>query len=334
VTTIGQPDRNLSLDLVRVTEAAALSAGRWMGLGNARAGYRSALEAMQVMLASVPMNGRIVIGDQRADPEDRLGAETLVGSGDGPDVDVVIDPVDGSRLVAYGRSNAVSAVAVADAGAMFDPGPAVYVEKIAVGPAAASAIDITATVERNLRAIARASRKDVDDLTIVVLDRPRHNELVEQIRGVGARIRLLTDGDVAGAVMPAVESTGVDALFGIGGAAEGVLAACALLCLGGAIQVRMHPMSQAEEEAIAAAGLDSGRVLTTTDLVSGDNAFFAATGVTDGELLQGVQYLGDGARTFSVTMRSRSGTTRMVEARHHWDKLMHISQVAYNFRGG
>lgn len=256
----------------------------------------------------------------------------VVGTGNGPAVDVAVDPVDGTRLLALGRSNSVAVVGVAERGTMFDPGPVFYMDKIAVGRAAAGAIDITQSVEKNLRAVAKALRKDMDDLTVVVLDRPRHVDLIAQIRATGARIRLITDGDVAGAIMTAVEGTGVDVLMGVGGTPEGVIAACALKCLGGAIQGRLAPRNEAERQAAIAAGYDLGQVLSTDVLVSGEDVFFAATGITDGELLKGVSYHGSGATTHSMVMRSRSGTVRMVEARHHWDKLMQISQVAYDRR--
>jgi fructose-1,6-bisphosphatase II len=253
-----------------------------------------------------------------------------VGSGDGPACDVAVDPVDGTRLLSQGRPNAVSVVAVADRGTMFDPGPIMYMEKIAVGPAAAGAIDITRPVEANLRAVARALRKDPDDMTVVVLDRPRHEQLVAEIRAVGARIRHITDGDVAGAIMAAVDGTGVDVLMGVGGTPEGVIAACALKCLGGGLQGRLWPRDDAERRAAEDAGYDLGAVLTIDDLVASDNVFFAATGITDGELVRGVGYSGTGARTSSIVMRSRSGTVRRVESEHRWDKLMAISQVAYD----
>lgn len=253
-----------------------------------------------------------------------------VGAGGGPAVDVAVDPVDGTRLLANGRSNALSVVAVSERGTMFDPGPVVYMDKIAVGPAAAGAIDITASVEKNLRAIARANKKDLDDLTVVVLDRPRHHDLIAQIRATGARIRLITDGDVAGAIMAAVDGTGVDVLMGVGGTPEGIIAACALKCVGGAIHGRLHPRDEAERARAVAAGLDVDAVLTTDDLVRGDNVFFAATGITDGELLKGVQFFGHGASTASVVMRSLSGTVRRIESQHRWDKLMVISQVDYD----
>ncbi len=245
---------------------------------------------------------------------------------------MAVDPVDGTRLLALGRPNALSVVAISERGTMFDPGPIPYMEKIAVGPLAAGAIDVTAGVERNLRAIARAKRKDLDDLTVVVLDRPRHEETIHQIRATGARIRLITDGDVAGAIMAAVDGTGVDALMGIGGTSEGVIAAAAIKCIGGALHGRLWPRTDDERSRAQALGLDLSKVLTTDDLVGGDNVFFAATGITDGELLKGVRYHGDGASTFSVVMRSRSGTIRSVEGRHRWDKLMEISQLQYDQR--
>lgn len=328
-----EPDRNLSLDLVRVTEAAALAAGRQMGLGDPAEGERVAAEAMRVMLQSVDMDGTVVIGQTREATTPRPLRGERVGSGIAPALDVAVYPVEGVDLLASGRPNALSVIAAAEAGTLFDPGPVDYMDKIVVGPAAANVIDIGASVERNLRAIARANRKDLDDLTIVVLDRPRHARLVEEIRATGARIRLIGQGDVAGAIMTCVEDTGIDALFGIGGASEGVIAACAVKCLGGAIQGRLVPRDAVEAAAAATAFGDSlGRVLGTNDLVAGDNVFFSATGITNGELLRGVQYHGAGARTFSVTMRSLSGTVRMVESRHRWDKLMAISRVAYDAR--
>lgn len=253
-----------------------------------------------------------------------------VGTGQGPAMDIAVDPVDGTRLLALGRPNSIAVVAAAERGSMFDPGPFMYMDKIAVGRAAAGVIDISAPVEKNLRAIARATRKDLDDLTIVVLDRPRHEQLIAEIRATGARIRLITDGDVAGAIMAAKSGTGVDALMGIGGTPEGVIAACALKCLGGAIQGRLYPRDEDERRAALAMGYDANRVLSTDDLVASDNVFFAATGITGGDLVRGVEYHGSGARTESLTMRSRSGTVRQVTSHHHWDKLMQISQLAYD----
>jgi fructose-1,6-bisphosphatase II len=326
------PDRNLSLDLVRVTEAAALAAGRHMGLGKDADSERAAAEAMLVMLQSVEMSGTIVIGQRVESAPDMLCRGTDVGSGSPPDLDVAVDPVEGVELLSLGRANALSVIAASGRGSLFDPGPIAYMRKIAVGRSAAGAIDITKPVEDNLRAIARANRKDLDDLTIVVLDRPRHAGLIDDIRATGARIRLITHGDVAGAIMPAFEDTGIDALLGTGGAPEGVIAAAALKCLGGAIHARLEPRNDTERKAALDAGYDLDKVLHTDELVAGDDVFFAATGITTGEVLRGVQYHGEGAMTYSVTMRSRSGTVRMVESHHRWDKLMRISRVAYDTR--
>ncbi|MCC7019149.1 MAG: class II fructose-bisphosphatase [Ardenticatenales bacterium] len=325
-----EPDRNIALDLVRVTEAAALAASRHMGRGDKEAGDQAAVDAMRLLLRTIQMDGVVVIGEGEKDEAPMLYNGEAVGTGSGPRVDVAVDPVDGTRLLAMGRSNALSVVAVSERGTMYNPGPIVYMDKIAVGPAAAGAIDITAPVETNLRAIARAYRKDLDDLTVVVLDRPRHTDLVARIRATGARIRFITDGDVAGAIMAAVDGTGVDVLMGVGGTPEGIIAACALKCLGGAIHGRMIARDDAERARAVAAGMDLDRVLTTDDLVAGDNVFFAATGITDGELLKGVQFFGHGAATYSVVMRSLSGTVRRIESQHRWDKLMVISQVDYD----
>jgi len=324
------PDRNLALDLVRVTEAAALAAGRWMGRGDKNAGDQAAVDAMRLLLGTVDMDGVVVIGEGEKDEAPMLYNGEVVGNGQGPSVDIAVDPVDGTTLLSLGRPNAVAVVAAADRGTMFNPGPIVYMDKIAVGRAAAGVIDITAPVEKNLRAIARATKKDLDDLTVVVLDRPRHRDLIADIRATGARIRLITDGDVAGAIMAAFDGTGIDVLMGIGGTPEGVIAACALKCVGGAMQGRLHARDDAEREAAAAAGYDLERVLTIDDLAASDNVFFAATGITSGDLVKGVEYHGGGARTHSLTMRSRSGTIRRIESHHHWDKLMQISQLAYD----
>ncbi len=324
------PDRNLALELVRVTEAAALAAGRWMGRGEEEAGYRAAVDAIRLMLGTVDMDGIAVVGHGHQDQAPALDNGERVGNGSAPQVDVAVMPVDGARLLALGRPNALSVVAISERGSMLDPRPLTYMDKLAVGPAAAGSVDITASVERNLRAIARATRKDLDDLTIVALDRPRNEQLLADIRATGARVRLFTDGDVAGAIMAADPETGIDALMGIGGAAEGVIAACALKCLGGAIQMRPWLRDDAERAGATTAGHDLDQVYTTDDLVSGDNVFFAATGITEGEFARGVQYFGAGAKTTSVVMRSKSGTVRTVEALHRWDKLMQISHVAYD----
>jgi len=325
-----EPDRNLALELVRVTEAAALSAGRWMGRGDREGCDRAAVDAMRFMLSTIDMDGVVVIGEGEKDHAPMLYTGERVGNGNPPRVDVAVDPIDGTRLLSLGRSDALSVVALSERGTMFDPGPVVYMEKLVVGPQARGTVDINAPVEENLRNIARALRKDVDDLTVVILDRPRHEEMIRRIRAVGARIKLITDGDVAGAIMAASEETGVDVLMGIGGSPEGVIAACAIKCLGGEMQARLWPRDEAERERALALGYDLDRVLTTDDLVRGDNVFFAATGITDGELLQGVRYFGRGAKTHSMVMRSRSGTIRYIEATHRWDKLMQISGIPYD----
>lgn len=324
------PDRNLALELVRVTEAAALSAGRWMGRGDKEAGDQAAVDAMRLMLQTIAMDGVVVIGEGEKDEAPMLYNGERVGNGSGPAVDVAVDPVDGTRLLALGRSNALSVVAVAEHDTMFDPGPVFYMDKIAVGPEAAGVIDITAPVETNLRGIAKAVRKDLDDLTVVVLDRERHEDLLGEIRETGARIRLITDGDVAGAIMAAHDISPIDVLMGVGGTPEGVIAACAIKCIGGAMQAKLWPRHEGERQAALEAGLDVDAVLHTDDLVASNNVFFAATGITDGDLLKGVEYSGTGAETYSVIMRSRSGTVRLVDARHRWDKLMEISQVGYD----
>ena len=252
------PDRNLAMELVRVTEAAALAAGRWMGRGDKESGDQAAVDAMRLLLGSVSMDGIVIIGEGEKDEAPMLYNGEKVGSGEGPKVDVAVDPIDGTRLLAQGMPNALSVVAVAEAGTMFDPGPIVYMDKIAVGPACAGAIDIEAPVEQNLRAIARARRKDLDDLTIVILERPRHDILIREVRATGARIKLITDGDVAGAIMAAVEGTGVDALMGIGGTPEGVVTACAMRSLGGEIQGKLHPRDETERQAAIDAGIRPG----------------------------------------------------------------------------
>ncbi len=324
-----KPDRNLALELVRVTEAAAMTAARWMGRGNKEGADQAAVDAMRFMLSTVEMDGVVVIGEGEKDEAPMLYNGERVGTGRPPQVDVAVDPIDGTRLLSLGRSNALSVVAISERGTMFDPGKIVYMQKIAVGPAARGAIDIEAPVAENLRRIAKAKGMHVSDLTVVVLDRPRHQQLVREIREAGARIRLITDGDVAGAVMAAMDGTGVDVLMGIGGTPEGVIAACALKCLEGEIQGKLWPRNEEEARWAADHGLDINRVLSIDDLVQGDNVFFAATGITDGELLRGVHYFSGGAKTHSLVMRARSGTIRYVEATHRWDKLSRISQIAY-----
>jgi len=325
-----RPDRNLALELVRVTEAAALAAGRFMGRGDKEGGDRAAVDAMRLVLNSVEMDGIVVIGEGEKDEAPMLFNGEALGTGREPKVDIAVDPIDGTRLLALGKGNSLATVALADRGSMFNPGPIVYMNKIAVGPEAKGSIDIEAPPAVNLRSVARALGKDVRDLTVVVLERPRHDKLVADIREAGARIRLITDGDVAGSLMTAWPGSGIDILMGVGGTPEGVLSACALKAMGGEIQGRLVSRSEDETTRAQALGYNLAQVLTIDDLVRSNNVFFAATGITDGELLDGVQYYGDGARTHSLVMRAKSGTVREVVARHRWDKLMQFSQVKYD----
>lgn len=324
-----EPDRNLALELVRVTEAAALAAGRTMGRGDKIAADNAAVEAMRLILNTVDMDGIVVIGEGEKDEAPMLYNGEVLGTGRPPKVDIAVDPVDGTRLLALGRANSLATVAISERGAMFNPGPFVYMNKIAVGPSARGAVDVEATATANLRSIARAKGLDANDLTVVILDRPRHEDLIREVREAGARIRLITDGDVAGALMTAWPDSGVDVLMGIGGTPEGVLAACALQCMGGEIQGKLWPRDDDEIRRAVGMGYDVDRVLHTRDLVRSDNSFFAATGITDGELLDGVKYYAGGARTHSLVMRSKSGTVREVIANHRLDKLMKFSQVSY-----
>jgi fructose-1,6-bisphosphatase II len=325
-----RPDRNLALELVRVTEAAALAAGRFMGRGDKEGGDQAAVDAMRLVLNSVEMDGIIVIGEGEKDEAPMLYNGEVLGTGGAPQVDIAVDPIDGTRLLALGRANSLATVALADRGSMFNCGPIVYMDKIAVGPEARGAIDLEVSPLVNLRSIARSKGKEIADLTVVVLDRPRHDKLISEIRRAGARIRLITDGDVAGSLMTAWPDSGVDVLMGVGGSPEGVISACALKAMGGEIQGRLVARNDAEAAKAREMGYDLDRVLTMDDLVRSDNVFFAATGITDGELLDGVKYYGDGARTHSLVMRSKSGTVREIVARHRWDKLMQISQVKYD----
>lgn len=316
----GTKERNLAMELVRVTEAAALSAGRWMGKGNKEMVDQAAVDAMRHALDGVDMSGIVVIGEGEKDEAPMLYIGEQVGNGSKPDVDVAVDPVDGTRLLSLGIGGALAVVAIAERGSMFAAPPGVfYMDKIAVGPAYKNVIDINAPVGVNLDRIARVRDAHIDDLTVVLLDRPRHQEVIRQIREVGARIRLITDGDVSAAIQAAMEDyAGIDVLMGIGGAPEAVLAAAALKCVGGEIQCKIWPRDEQERERLKADGIDINKVYRTDDLVKGNDVSFAATGITSGELLNGVQYFGWGARTSSVMMRSRSGTIREIHARHKW----------------
>jgi fructose-1,6-bisphosphatase II len=324
------PDRNLAMELARVTEAAAMAAGRWMGRGNKEAADQAAVDAMRLVLNSVEMDGVIVIGEGEKDEAPMLYNGEVLGTGHPPRVDIAVDPVDGTTILSLGRSGALAVVALSERNTMYDPKHIVYMDKIAVGPEAAGVIDINAPVDVNLRNVARAKRKDIDDLTVIVLDRPRHKELIRQVREVGARIRLISDGDIAGGLMTSIPDTGIDVLLGIGGSPEAVVSACALKCVGGDMQCKLWPRDEAEREKAIETGMDLDKVLNIDDLVSGDNVFFSATGITEGELLDGVRYYGGGARTNTLVMRSRSGTVRFVEASHRWDKLMRYSQIRFD----
>ncbi|TET96939.1 MAG: class II fructose-bisphosphatase [Anaerolineales bacterium] len=325
-----KPSHNLALDLVRVTEAAALAAGRWMGRGLKEDGDQAAVDAMRLVLNSIDIDGVIVIGEGEKDEAPMLFNGERLGTGDGPAVDIAVDPVEGTRLLAQGRPNSVATVALAESGSMFNPGPIVYMHKIAVGLAGKGHIDIDAPVEVNLNVIAREKGADVDDLTVVILERPRHEELIQRVRETGARIRLITDGDVAGAMLAAQPDSGIDLLIGIGGTPEGVLAACALKCMGGEIQGRLYPRNEDEEKAAKDLGYDLDKVLRIDDLVATDDIFFAVTGITDGELVDGVKYFGAGAHTHSLVMRGITGTVREITATHRWDKLMVVSEIQYD----
>lgn len=321
-------ERNLGMELVRVTESAALSAGRWMGTGDKTKVDQTAVDAMRQSIDGVDMNGVVVIGEGEKDEAPMLYIGEKVGNGAAPDVDVAVDPVDGTRLLANGLPGAIAVIATAERGTMYSAPPGVfYMEKIAVGPAAKGVIDINAPIAQNLRSIAKAKQAHLNDLTVVILDRPRHAETIKQIRATGARIRLITDGDVFAAVMAAMEDyTGVDVLLGTGGSPEAVLAAAALKCIGGEIQCKVWPRDEQERARMKSEGIDLEQIFTTDDLVKSDDVAFAATGITSGELLRGVQYFGWGAHTHSLMMRSRSGTVRYIEAHHKWHTKPGIKQ--------
>ncbi len=324
-----RPDRNLAMELVRVTEAAALASGRWVGRGDKLAADGVAVDAMRLMIDSVSMAGVVVIGEGEKDEAPMLFNGEQVGNGDGPATDVAVDPIDGTTLTAIGQANALSVIALAERGTMFFPGAAVYMEKIAVGPAGVDAIDITAPPEENVRRVAKAKGVKPEEITVTILDRPRHADIITAVRSVGAQVFLIRDGDVAGAIAAALPRNEVDLLIGIGGTPEGVISAAALKCLGGAIQGRLAPRDDAEKRSLIDDGFDLDAVLTTDDLVSGDDVFFAATGITSGYLLRGVKYWPDGATTYSMVMRSRSGTVRRVEAEHRFEKLERFSTITY-----
>ncbi|HEY7281519.1 MAG TPA: class II fructose-bisphosphatase [Actinomycetota bacterium] len=324
-----RPDRNLAMELVRVTESAALAGGRWVGRGDKVAADQAAVDAMRLMIDSVSMDGVVVIGEGEKDEAPMLYNGEAVGNGSGPAVDVAVDPIDGTRLTSLGMPNALSVIALAERGSMFFPGAAVYMEKVATGPEGAGALDITAPPAENVRKVAKAKGVPTEEITVVILDRDRHQDMITEVREAGARVFLVTDGDVAPAIAAARPGTGVDMLMGIGGTPEGVVAAAALKCLGGGIQSRLYPRNDEERQALVEGGYDLSAVLSTDDLCTGIDVFFAATGITDGSLLRGVSYHRDGATTYSMVMRSRSGTVRYIEAHHEWEKLERFAGVAY-----
>jgi fructose-1,6-bisphosphatase II len=322
------PDRNLAMELVRVTEAAAMAAGRWIGRGDKEAADKAAVDAMRIVLDTVSMAGVVVIGEGEKDEAPMLFNGEGIGNGQGPEVDVAVDPLEGTRLTALGMPNAITTVALAERGTMFFPGAAVYMDKISCGPESADVIDIEAPPTENVRRVAKARGVSPSEIAVVVLDRPRHEGLIAELREAGAKVLLITDGDVAPAIAASQPGTGVDMLMGIGGTPEGVLSAAALKCVGGVIQGKLWPRNDEERQSLIDDGYDLDRVLTTDDLVGSQNVFFAATGVTTGALLSGVRYTRDGAATDSIVMRSRSGTVRRIEATHAFQKLEEISNLA------
>ncbi|OPG09861.1 class II fructose-bisphosphatase [Microbispora sp. GKU 823] len=324
------PDRNLALELVRVTEAAAMAAARWVGRGDKNGADGAAVNAMRQLINTVSMKGVVVIGEGEKDNAPMLYNGEEVGDGTGPECDVAVDPIDGTRLCALGMNNAISVIAVSERGSMYDPSAVFYMEKLVTGPQAADHVDIDAPVADNIRAVARAKGAKPSDVTVVILDRPRHERIVKEIRETGARIRFITDGDVAGAIMAARNGTGVDLMLGIGGTPEGIVAACALKCMGGVIQGKLWPRDEEERRKALDAGLDLGQVLTTDDLVRSDDVFFAATGITDGELMHGVRFQGGAAVTHSLVMRGRSGTIRKIESEHQLWKLGAYSAINFD----
>lgn len=324
------PDRNLALELVRVTEAAAMAAARWVGRGDKNGADGAAVNAMRQLINTVSMDGVVVIGEGEKDNAPMLYNGERVGAGQGAECDVAVDPIDGTRLTALGMSNAISVIAVSERGSMYDPSAVFYMEKLVTGPEAAAVVDINAPVAANISAVAKAKGSTPQDVTVVILDRPRHEQIVKEIRETGARIKFITDGDVAGAIMAARADTGIDLMLGIGGTPEGIIAACALKCLGGVIQGKLWPRDEDERRRALDAGLDLDAVLTIDDLVRSDDVFFAATGITDGELMHGVRYRGGSAVTHSLVMRGRSGTVRKIESEHRLWKLRAYSAINFD----
>ncbi|WP_416972050.1 class II fructose-bisphosphatase [Streptomyces sp. 4F14] len=324
------PDRNLALELVRVTEAAAMAAGRWVGRGDKNGADGAAVRAMRTLVSTVSMNGVVVIGEGEKDEAPMLFNGERVGDGTGPEVDIAVDPIDGTTLTAKGMPNAIAVLAATERGAMFDPSAVFYMDKLVTGPEAAEFVDINAPVEVNIRRVAKAKRATPEDVTVVILDRPRHAGIIDEVRRAGARIKLISDGDVAGSILALREGTGIDLLLGVGGTPEGIISACAVKCLGGVIQGKLWPKDEEERQRALDAGHDLDRVLTTEDLVQGENVFFVATGITDGELLRGVRYRSETATTDSIVMRSKSGTVRRIDSEHRLRKLRAYSAVDFD----
>ena len=325
------PDRNLALELVRVTEAAAMAAGRWVGRGDKNGADGVAVNAMRVLISTVGMKGVVVIGEGEKDNAPMLFNGEEVGDGEGPECDVAVDPIDGTTLAAKGQNNAIAVMAVAPRGSMYDPSAVFYMEKLITGQEAADVVDIRYPVKENIHQVAKAKKSAPEDVTVVLLDRPRHQQIADEVRAAGARIKFISDGDVAGAIMAARTGTGIDLLLGVGGTPEGIIAACAMKCLDGVIQGRLWPKDGEERERALDAGhdLDPDHVLMTDDLVNADDCFFVATGITDGELMQGVRYRGGGATTHSLVMRSRSGTIRNIISEHKLQKLKSYASVDF-----
>ncbi len=320
------PDRNLALELVRVTEAAAMAGGRWVGRGDKNRADGAAVEAMRALISTVEMRGTVVIGEGEKDNAPMLFNGEKVGDGTGPEVDVAVDPIDGTTLTAKGMPNAIAVMAVSDRGSMYDPSAVFYMDKLVAGPEVADVVDIRLPAAENIRRIAKVKNEQPEDVTVVMLDRPRHEKLAQEVRDTGARIKLISDGDVAGAISAARETTGIDLLLGIGGTPEGIITACAIKCLGGVIQGRLWPQDDEERQKAIDAGHDLDKVLTTDDLVTSDNCFFVGTGITDGELLRGVRYSRGRATTNSIVMRSKSGTVRVIESHHVLDRTAGLPQ--------
>ncbi|NNF62949.1 MAG: class II fructose-bisphosphatase [Acidimicrobiia bacterium] len=324
-----RPQRNLALELVRVTEAAAMAAARWQGRGDKNAVDQAAVDAMRNILGTVEMDGVVVIGEGEKDEAPMLYNGEAIGNGAPPEVDIAVDPVDGTTLTAEGGPGALAVLALAERGSMYAPGSLVYMDKIAVGEEAAGTVDIEAPVAHNLKQVAKAKGKSVSDITVIMLDRPRNRDYIDQVRAAGGRIRLIRDGDIQGAIATAKEDSGIDILLGIGGSPEAVTAACAMIALGGEIQCKLWPRNDEEKQYANDAGLDLTQILGNRQLVNSENTFFAATGVTGGELLDGVRFDAGRATTHSLVIRSRTGTIRFVKATHRFDRLKSLSEIDY-----